>query len=832
MERAITSGQGVLLPDKRKKQRSVTVAVNSRDRNLTADYYPNSVRWTFRRPLKDVVSIELVNGCIPADLYNVASTFERKSQIELAIQSYELALILDPKFNFNFQMAQLYGQIGQTDLMIEKYLLEAHTNPQNNVVIQNQLTRFITEDADVKFTDALKKALILRTQQSQDIFWNEYLSWFYVQQKEFGKAFIQQKAIYKRNPETFFNILNLAQLAKEDGDKETAIAIYTNVAGSSNVPEWRLQTDTLHYSNPTGLRQVLSFNPADLPSVGDFDNDGDADILFVKFGALTLNLIRSNAVEANNRSQLDYYEVSRCAGQIATSSNCNQYSAAICRVGADTFPQAPLHLGSALLYKDLDGDQINDLILGDIGCNDANFFKNLGTTIAPRFATTAPISAPTINRPLTKQNFPAFYSIDANQDGMQDLVMASNEVANQYLEIDEIRSATLFKQVGVSPNYEFQRPNFLQDQMLDLGSYASPTFADIDQDGDFDMVVGKSTTKVGTGIFSSRLALFMNEGTPQQAKFFLADSNWLNLESLRLTNYKPIFGDLTNDGKPDLVMICNNFNTGSGQVVIFKNTAIGGGPWQFSVSNIQRITNLGILADSPAITDIDADGFQDLLIGSFDGTLTLLKNTGNLTQFGFTLLTNVGNINPTNSIYGLRIAIADLDRDQLPDLMASNQGGRLLFYPNIRSWYQQNAPSPVSLLLQKQSMPVAKTFSFASDLSIAIADLDADGFPDLGIGTTGGGVVLLQNTSPTVSLPLSKISTKLTASPNPVQYGDVITIYSESKLEVSNVLGQQLFVDFRTGSDGFWQMSTENLRSGVYFLSNKIGQKLQIVVTK
>ena len=73
MERAITSGQGVLLPDKRKKQRSVTVAVNSRDRNLMADYYPNSFRWTFRRPLKDVVSIELVNGSIPADLYNVAT---------------------------------------------------------------------------------------------------------------------------------------------------------------------------------------------------------------------------------------------------------------------------------------------------------------------------------------------------------------------------------------------------------------------------------------------------------------------------------------------------------------------------------------------------------------------------------------------------------------------------------------------------------------------------------------------------------------------------------------------------------------------------------------
>ena len=71
---AVTSGQDVLLPDStrsKRKQRSVTVAVNSRDRNLGADYYPNSFRWSFRRPLKDVLSIELVNGSVPAALYNV-----------------------------------------------------------------------------------------------------------------------------------------------------------------------------------------------------------------------------------------------------------------------------------------------------------------------------------------------------------------------------------------------------------------------------------------------------------------------------------------------------------------------------------------------------------------------------------------------------------------------------------------------------------------------------------------------------------------------------------------------------------------------------------------
>jgi hypothetical protein len=69
---AITSGQGVLLPEKKnRKERKVVVAVNSRDRNLAANYDSNDFRWSFQRPLKDVVSIELVDGHIPADLCNV-----------------------------------------------------------------------------------------------------------------------------------------------------------------------------------------------------------------------------------------------------------------------------------------------------------------------------------------------------------------------------------------------------------------------------------------------------------------------------------------------------------------------------------------------------------------------------------------------------------------------------------------------------------------------------------------------------------------------------------------------------------------------------------------
>jgi predicted negative regulator of RcsB-dependent stress response len=89
-------------------------------------------------------------------------------------------------------------------------------------MVQNQFTLFMTDEVDEKFNDALKKALLIRSQKTQDVFWNDYLSWFYVQQKEYGKAFVQQKAIYKRNPDSFFNIVNLGQMAIEDNDQEAA----------------------------------------------------------------------------------------------------------------------------------------------------------------------------------------------------------------------------------------------------------------------------------------------------------------------------------------------------------------------------------------------------------------------------------------------------------------------------------------------------------------------------------------------------------------------------------------------------------------------------------
>ena len=223
----------------------------------------------------------------PNEVYTIANTFEKKAIVDYALQAYQIAVTLEPKFNFNFQMALLYGQKGDTDNMIEMFLTESYKTPQNLIPIQNQFTRFLTEDSKENFNEALKKAILIRIQKTQDLFWNEYLSWFYVQMKEYGKAFIQQKAIYKRNPESFANIVNLGQLAIEENDDESAKEILGFVL--ENTQDLDLKIKSNAYLMEMKIKKAT---PQDYPVIQQ-----DLDALLKQFGEspFTLSLLKLKA---------------------------------------------------------------------------------------------------------------------------------------------------------------------------------------------------------------------------------------------------------------------------------------------------------------------------------------------------------------------------------------------------------------------------------------------------------------------------------------------------------------------------------------------------------
>jgi len=289
----------------------------------------------------------------PNEVYNIASVFERKVIIDYALQAYQLALTVEPKFNFNFQMAMLYGQSGNTDMMIDKFLAEAFENPQNSIMIQNQLTRFMTEDGEATFNESLRKALLLRAQKSQDIFWNQYLSWFYVQQKEYGKAFIQEKAIYRRDSESLANIENLAQLANEEGEPETAKEIFTFMLENTNDLDLKIKAN--YY--------LMEMRIAAAPEKEYKTIETDLASLLKQFGispySLKLQILDAHFVTFN----LENPEQGKAILKTALDLPLNKYDVADVKMElADILLYEEKFNQALIYYSQIDDDLKNDVI--------------------------------------------------------------------------------------------------------------------------------------------------------------------------------------------------------------------------------------------------------------------------------------------------------------------------------------------------------------------------------------------------------------------------------------------------------------------------------------
>ena len=173
--------------------------------------------------------------------YNLGSVFERKVLLEWALKAYEKGQKINPNLNFDYQTALFQGQLGKLDVMLEKFLDYGYKNQENTPLVQNQLSRFLMDDADGSFAKEIKKGLLLKTQQSQDVYWNQFLSWYFVQQKEYGKAFVQEKAVYKRNPDSFYTIVTLARMAMDEKQNEDAKSILTFVLENTQDQDLQLQ---------------------------------------------------------------------------------------------------------------------------------------------------------------------------------------------------------------------------------------------------------------------------------------------------------------------------------------------------------------------------------------------------------------------------------------------------------------------------------------------------------------------------------------------------------------------------------------------------------------
>ncbi|MCG2417644.1 hypothetical protein K8089_01320 [Aequorivita sp. F47161] len=173
--------------------------------------------------------------------YSIGNTFQKYSLLDQAVTAYEKAMALSDKLDFNMQLAQIYGEQGNLEKMFNSYLGLVEKNNSFKGNAQRYFSLYTTEDPNNEANLLLRKTLLQRLQQNPDILYNQLLSWLFIQQKEYNKAFTQEKAIYKRIGDDLSGITNLAYIAIADEDYEAGREIVNYIIENSFTPQNKLQ---------------------------------------------------------------------------------------------------------------------------------------------------------------------------------------------------------------------------------------------------------------------------------------------------------------------------------------------------------------------------------------------------------------------------------------------------------------------------------------------------------------------------------------------------------------------------------------------------------------
>ena len=165
--------------------------------------------------------------------YNIARTYESHSLLENAIFVYNKAMELNDALNFNIQLARIYGEQGDVEKMFYSYMSFIQENNSYIDHAKRAISGFISENSQNENNILLKKILLKKIQKEPDLLWNELLSWLFIQQKDYRKSFTQEKAIFKRNPESLQRIVDLALITIDEKNNETAKEILNYLIATS-----------------------------------------------------------------------------------------------------------------------------------------------------------------------------------------------------------------------------------------------------------------------------------------------------------------------------------------------------------------------------------------------------------------------------------------------------------------------------------------------------------------------------------------------------------------------------------------------------------------------
>ena len=190
----------------------------------------------------------------PNYAFSIARTFEKYSLLERAISAYELGMKMNPDSQYSIQLARLYGEQGEIEKMFSNYIDLLGMNPDLLPAVSRIYGQFIIDDPANEANEIFRKLLLKRLQEDQNILYNEMLSWLFIQQKEFDKAFMQEKAIYRRGDKGLGKIMQLSTMARDEDQPETALEVLDFLIAETPREEIKIQAQQLRLNI---LRETL-----------------------------------------------------------------------------------------------------------------------------------------------------------------------------------------------------------------------------------------------------------------------------------------------------------------------------------------------------------------------------------------------------------------------------------------------------------------------------------------------------------------------------------------------------------------------------------------------
>lgn len=675
--------------------------------------------------------------------------------------------------------------------------------------------------------------------------------------------YIYAPAYMKRFPK--FSTLNFMLLRDYNCDGIEDVFVYNNVWGQgSGLAVWEGSydvNDTIEYTLMTSklVYYLKGGNPfewplfipnADIPVIDDVDNDGDIDILsFTSSGQGFLNHIHwfKNMSVENGRGcdSLEYVLETECWGLFEEGGDTNKVkispSVDSCRNnpyfevmrqvsnpniaynGQATHSNARRGRdpGASLTLFSVNGDSIPEMIIGGIDYTTTNVISGveINDTI---LITTQDNFYPTYDKPIDIYTFPGMYFLDVNNDGKKDMLASPSKSSLGATVMDSV--AWYYQNTGSNSNmtFDFQQKDFLVGEMLDVGEDAFPVLLDYNADGLMDLLIGGFGRCQYGGSYEYGMTLLENIGTLTNPSFEYVTNNYAGTDSLQINGLYPTVGDLDGDG--DVDMICG---MAGGTLSYFENKGGVGNPvnWAPPVDSFFNINVLG--SSAPQLVDLDRDSDLDLVIGSRSARIYYYENTGtNLNPvFSSTPVTNAlgGYTNLTHS------------SNYMP-FVYDNNGSYELF---IGQWVEGNiihlGNIDGNILGTYDTLSENyKNFNQGWKTHISIADLNNDNKPDYILGTNRGGVVLLEEGSPsTATTKLEPKQKVVHLYPNPT--GEVLNISflvpneKSVELNIYNALGQIVLQQTMFSNEKLYQLDVSNLTAGVLFLEIKADKYQEIV---